>query len=58
MPRAKLVDDTLIIVLSHDGHEIERAVSSQVDAVRAAIVLLARRGELRPGDVLRILKPD
>ncbi len=26
MPRAKLVDDTLIIVLSHDGHEIALSV--------------------------------
>jgi hypothetical protein len=51
-------DDTLILVLSNDGHEIERAVASQSDAVSAAIVLLARRGTLRPGDTLRVMAPE
>ena len=35
MLHTKLVNDTLIIMVSNDGKEIERAVAAEVDAVRA-----------------------
>jgi hypothetical protein len=52
-------DTTLVVVLSHDGHEVERTVVADVDsAVSTAIRMLCRRGDdLRAGDVLRVLAP-
>jgi len=39
-------DTTLFVVLSHDGHEIERCVCASPDtAVAAAIRMLCRRGD-------------
>jgi hypothetical protein len=49
-------DDTLIIVLSNNGQEIERGMAPAGDAaLGVALMMLARRGELRPGDTLRVL---
>ena len=50
----KLVDNTLIIVLSNDGKEIERAtVSDGRCAVKVALLMLAKRDALAVGDTLR-----
>ena len=52
-------DTTLIVVLSHDGREVERAVCTSPDAaVAAAIRMLCKRGDdLTGGDCLRVLSP-
>jgi hypothetical protein len=52
-------DTTLVVVLSHDGREIERVVAGSPDgAIAAAIKMLCRRGDnLRAGDVLRVFAP-
>jgi hypothetical protein len=52
-------DTPLVVVLSHDGHEIERCVCASPDtAGAAAIRMLCRRGDnLKGGDVLRVLSP-
>jgi hypothetical protein len=53
-------DTTLIVVLSHDSHEVERTVCANADAaLAAAIRMLCRRGDdLRVGDCLRVLSPN
>jgi hypothetical protein len=53
-------DRTLVVVLLHDGHEIERIVCASADAaVSAAIRMLCRRGDdLKGGDCLRVLAPN
>jgi hypothetical protein len=46
---------TLVVTLSHDGVEIERATAADgKGAVKAALLMLAKRDALRPGDVLRV----
>jgi hypothetical protein len=52
-------DATLVVVLTHDSHEIERTVCTNPDAaVAAAIRMLCRRGDdLKGGDTLRVLAP-
>jgi hypothetical protein len=50
-------DTTLIVVLSHDAHEVERTVCANPDAaLAAAIRMLCRRGDdLKGGDCLKVL---
>jgi hypothetical protein len=53
-------DSTLVVVLLHDGREIERCVCSSPDAaVAVAIRMLCRRGDdLKGGDTLKVLAPN
>jgi hypothetical protein len=45
----------LVVTLSHDGVEIERATAANSrGAVKAALLMLARRDGLRAGDTLRV----
>jgi hypothetical protein len=37
--------------------EIERELASPADALRVALMMLARRGRLEIGDVLKVLAP-
>ena len=50
----KLIDSTLVIVL-HNGEQDERELASPADAPRVALMMLARRGRLETGDVLKVL---
>ena len=55
-PRLVRPDDTLILVLSNGDDEIERGMAdSGYAALGVALMMLARRGELRAGDVLKVL---
>ncbi len=54
----KLIDSTLVIVLHNGGQEIERELTSPADALRVALMMLARRGRLEIGDVLKVLAPN
>ncbi len=54
----RLIDSTLVIVLHNGEQEIEREVASPADAVRVALMMLARRGRLEIGDVLKVLAPN
>jgi hypothetical protein len=40
----KLIDGTIVIVLHNGDQEIERELTSPADALRVAIMMLARRG--------------
>jgi hypothetical protein len=51
----KLVNNTLIIVLSNTGKEIERATAADSRcAVKVALLMLAKRDALALGDTLRV----
>jgi hypothetical protein len=54
----KLIDSTLVIVLHNGEQEIERELASPADALRIALMMLARRGRLEIGDVLKVLAPN
>jgi len=59
VPRSTPSDDTLVIVLTNGDEEIERGMAPAGDAaLGVALMMLARRGELRPGDTLQVLAPD
>jgi hypothetical protein len=45
----KLIDSTLVIVLHSGEQEIERELASLADALRVALMMLARRGRLEIG---------
>jgi len=47
MPGVKLIDSTLVIVLHHGEQEIERELASPADALRVALMMLARLGRLQ-----------
>jgi hypothetical protein len=49
----KLIDNTLVVVLQNGEKEIEREPASPADALRVALMMLARRGRLEIGDVLQ-----
>ncbi len=53
----KLIDNTLVIVLHNGEQEIERELASPADALRVALMMLARRGRLEIGDALNVLAP-
>ena len=53
--RMKLIDSTLVIVLHNGKQEIERELASPADALRVALTMLARRGRLEIGDVLKVM---
>jgi hypothetical protein len=58
-PRLVRPDDTLTLVLSNGDDEIERGTAdSGYTALGVALMMLARRGELRAGDVLNVLAPS
>ncbi len=52
---AKLIDSTLVIVPHNGEHEIERELGPPADALRVALMILARRRRLEIGDVLKVL---
>ncbi len=54
----KLIDSKLVIVLHNGDQEIERELASPADALRVALMMLARRGRLEVGDVLKVLAPN
>jgi len=54
----KLIDSTLVIVLHNGEQEIERELASPADALRVALMMLARRGRLETGDVLKVVSPN
>jgi hypothetical protein len=57
--RVKPADQTFIIVLSNGDQEIERGMALSGDgALGLALMMLARRGRLRPGDMLRVLASE
>jgi hypothetical protein len=51
----KLIDSTLVVVLHNGEQEIQRELASPADDLRAALIMLARRGRLEIGDVLKVL---
>ncbi len=54
----KLIDRTIVIVLHNRDQEIERERASPADALRVALMMLARRGRLEIGDVLEVVAPS
>ena len=54
----KLIDSTIVIVLHNGEQEIERKLTSPADAMRVALMMLARRGRLEIGDVLKVVAPN
>ena len=54
----RLIDSTLVIVLHNGEQEIDRELAPPADALRVALMMLARRGRLEIGDVLKVLAPD
>jgi hypothetical protein len=52
--RVKLIDSTLVIVLNNGEQEIERELAPPADALRVALMMLAGRGRLEIGDMLRV----
>ncbi len=56
--RVKLIDSTLVIVLHNGEREIERELAPPADSLRVALMMLARRGRLEIGDVLKVLAPS
>jgi hypothetical protein len=56
--RVKVIDDTLVVVLHNGEQEIERELAPPADALRIAIMMLARRGRLERGDVLKVMAPS
>jgi hypothetical protein len=53
----KLIDSTVVIVLHNGEHAIERELAPPRDALRVALMMLARRGRLEIGDMLKVLAP-
>jgi hypothetical protein len=45
-------------VLHNGDQEIERELTSPADALRIALMMLARRGWLEIGDVLKVVAPS
>jgi hypothetical protein len=54
----KLIDSTIVIVLHNGEQEIERERVLPADALRVALMMLARRGRLEIGDVLKVVAPS
>ena len=53
----KLIDSTIVIVLHNGEQEIERERVLPADALRVALMMPARRGQLEIGDVLKVVAP-
>src|SRR6266436_2613183 len=49
---------TLVIVLHNGEQEIERELARPADVLRVALMMLARRGRLESGDVLKVMAPN
>jgi hypothetical protein len=47
-----------VIVLHNGEQEIERELASPADALRVALVMLARRGRLEIGDMPKVVAPS
>ena len=56
--RLKLIDSTLAIALHNGEQEIDRELAPPADALRVALMMLARRGRLERGDVLKVMAPS
>jgi hypothetical protein len=56
--RMKLIDSTLVIMLHNGEQEIDRELAPPADALRVALMTLARRGRLEIGDVLKVMAPN
>lgn len=54
----KLTGSPFVVVLCNGEREIEREFVSPADALRVAILMLARRERLEIGDVLKVLAPN
>jgi hypothetical protein len=54
----KLIDSTIVIVLHNGDQEIERELTSPVDALRVALMMLTRRGRLERSDVIKVIEPN
>lgn len=54
----RLIDCAFVVVLHNGEQEIERELASPADALRVALMMLARRGRLEIGDVLRVMAPN
>jgi hypothetical protein len=55
IPALAMTNTPLVVVLSNDGCEIERATAQNGKcAVKAALLMLAKRDALRAGDTLRV----
>lgn len=55
IPTFATTNTPLVVVLSNDGCEIERATAQNGKcAVKAALLMLAKRDALRAGDILRV----
>src|SRR5262249_6708014 len=51
----RVIDSTLVIVLHNGEQEIAREPAAPADALRVALMMLARRGHLESGDVLKVM---
>ena len=58
LQRKRLIDSTLVVVLHNGEQEIERKLASPADVVRVALMMLARRGRLENGDVLKVMAQE
>ena len=50
-----MIDSTLVIVLHNGEQKIAREPAAPADALRVALMMLARRGWLESGDVLKVM---
>jgi len=53
----ELIDSTVVIVLHNGEQEIEPELAP-ADALRVALMMLARRGRVEIGEVLRVMAPN
>jgi hypothetical protein len=59
MPKGvKLINCTVAIVLHNGEPEIESELACPADALRIAIMMLARGGRLEIGDALKVVAPQ
>ena len=49
------IDSTLVIMLHNGEQEIDRELASPANAMRVALLMLARRGRLESGDELKVM---
>jgi len=56
LQRMTQIDSTLVIVLHNGEQKIERKLASPTEAARVALLMLARRGRLEIGDVLKVVR--
>jgi hypothetical protein len=54
----KLIDNTPVIVLHNGQQEIDGELAPPADALRVALMMLARRGRLKGDDALKVMAPN